>query len=523
MKTLGLFCVFAVLSGCGVTDGRVAGGTTSEVPNALTGNVVDPSGRPVAGVAIRIASSSTWADSVGHADTTRTDSLGRWSFRVLRDSGDVTLYLRTADAGALARLSVRPQDSLFRRDTVRSFAWIEGRVLGASGTTKVAVLGTDLVARTDGQGQFLFPVPSGALKLLVVADSQGVGVRRHLEIQTTPGDTSRTGTLSIAPLAPQAFASEDYSLWDSSRSATIDLTAAGAGITGDHVGFPIPVRLDSVLDMKTVKPSEVRFDDGKGNRYPFEIETWDTLSGKALAWVRLDTANGSSNKHALRVYWGRGGAAMPIGMPAVFDASNGFLAAWHLGTGTETSQANTMVWKAATTSAGIFGSTQSTTDKSSYLTDSVTLGGANSWTVSLWVKLDQKPSGEIHLAGFRDGPDEANWGLSIRDDQVVRVWSGGDTTRSLESPSALPLGKWVHLAATFEAATTRIGLVVDSSSANRRTVVFPTLSTQRLRSGSGYLQGGIDEIRLSNLERAPEWSALEAQVGATGVAWLRWN
>lgn len=523
MKALGFFCAFAVLSGCGVTDGRVAGGTTSEVPNALTGNVVDPSGRPVAGVAIRIASSATWADSVGHVDTTRTDSLGRWSLRTLRDSGDVTVYLHTAEAGALARLSIRPRDSLFRRDTVRNFAWIEGRVLGAGGTTKVAVLGTDLVGRADTNGQFLFRVPSGALKLLVVADSQGVGIRRNVEIQTAPGDTSRTETFAIAPLAAQAWASEDYSLWDSSRRATIDLTSAGAGITGDHAGFPIPVRLDSVLDMKTVKPSEIRFDDGKGTRYPFEIETWDTLSGKALAWVRLDTANGSSNKHALRVFWGRRGAAMPIGMPAVFDTSNGFLGAWHLGAGTETSQANSMVWKVSTTSAGVFGSMQSTTDKSFYQTDSVTLGGANSWTVSLWVKLDQKPSGEIHLAGFRDGPDAANWGLSIRDDQVVRVWSGGDTTRSLESPSALPLGRWIHLAATFEAPTNRIGLVVDSTPVNRRTVVFPTLSTQRMRSGSGYIQGGVDEIRLSNLERTPEWSALEAQVGAPGVAWLRWN
>jgi hypothetical protein len=523
MKTLGILCAFALLSGCGVTDDRVAGGTTSEVPNALTGNVVDPSGRPVAGVAIRIASSATWADSVATVDTTRTDSLGRWSLRTLRNAGDVTLYLHTADAGALARLSVGPHDSLVRRDTLRGFAWIRGSVLGATGTARVAVRGTDLVGRADAQGQFLFAAPPGALNLLVVADSQGVGVRRTLEITTTPGDTTRAGTLSIAPLPPQAWASEDYSLWDSSRSATIDLTSAGAGISGDHVGFPIPVRLDSVLDIRTAKPGEIRFDNGKGTRYPFEIETWDTLSGKALAWVRLDTANGRSNKHSLRVFWGRPGAAMPTGMPAVFDASNGFLAAWHLGEATETSRANRLAWQSTTTGEGVFGPMRATTERSSYQTDPVALGGADSWTVSLWVKLDRKPSGEILLAGFRDGPDAANWGLSIRDDLVVRVWSGADMTRSLESPSALPLGKWVRLAATFEAVSSRIGLVVDSTSVNRRTVVFPTASTQRLQNDSGFLQGGVDEIRLSNLDRTTEWSALEAQVGAPGVAWLRWN
>lgn len=523
MKTLGLFCAFALLSGCGFTDDRVAGGTSSEVPNALTGNVVDPAGRPVAGVAIRIASSSTWADSVAHVDTTHTDSLGRWSFRSLQDVGDLTLYLHTANAGALARLSVGATDSLVRLDTVRDFAWVKGGVVGATGSTKVAVLGTDLVATTDAQGQFLFPVPSGTLELLVVADSQGVGVRKKLDVQTTPGETSDAGTLTIAPLPAQAWTSEDYSLWTASRSATVDLSAAGAGITGDHVGFPVPVRLDSVLDMKTVKPAEIRFDDGNGLKYPFEIETWDTLSGTALAWVRLDTANGSSSKHSLRVFWGRPGASMPTGIPAVFDASNGFLSAWHLGANAETSQATAMTWTNATTADGVFGSMRATTDKSSYLTDSVTLGGSNSWTVSLWVKLDKKPSGEILLAGFRDGDQAANWGLSIRDDKFARVWSGGDTSHSLESPSALPLGKWVHLAATFEATTTRIGLVVDSSSVSRKTVVFPVLSTQRLRSQPQLFQGGMDEIHLSTVERTPEWSALEAQVGASGVAWLRWN
>jgi len=281
--------------------------------------------------------------------------------------------------------------------------------------------------------------------------------------------------------------------------------------------------LDSVLDVKSVKPSEIRFDDGKGLRYPFEIETWDTASGKALAWVRLDTANGNSSKHKLRVFWGRPGAAMPTGMPAVFDMSNGFQAAWHLGAPNETSQGLKLAWSSATTAPGLFGAMRSTTAASSYQTDSVTLGGTNSWTVSLWVKLDAKPSGEILLAGFRDGPDAANWGLSIKDDKVVRVWSGGDTSHSLESPSPLPLNKWVHLAATFEAVTSRIGLVVDSTSMDRRTVVYPTASIQRLRSQPEMFTGGIDEIHLSTVERTKEWSALEAQVGAAGVAWLRWN
>jgi hypothetical protein len=396
-------------------------------------------------------------------------------------------------------------------------------VVGATGTTKIALLGTDLVVGTDPNGQFLFPVPSGALKLLVVADSLGIGIRKQVQVQTTPGDTSRTETLPIAPLSAQAWGSEDYSLWDASRSATIDLSSTGADISGDQVGFPVPVRLDSVLDVKSVKPNEIRFDDGKGKRYPFEIESWDALTGKALVWVRLDTANGSSSKHQLRVFWGRPGAAMPSGIPAVFDATNGFLAAWHLGTATETSLANQLSWTSSTTAPGLFGSGQSTTATSSYQTDSVTLGGTNSWTVSLWVKLDQKPSGEILLAGFRDGSAAANWGLSVRDDLFVRVWSGGDTSHSLESPSALPLGKWVHLTATFDAAATRIGLVVDTTALDRRTVVYPTASTQRLRSQPELFTGGIDELHLSAVERTKEWSALEAQVDASGVAWLRWN
>lgn len=516
MKRLGPIALAGLLAACG-SDDRMANGTSSEVPNALTGRVMTESGKPAIGCKVRIASSLSWIDSTGRVDSTTTDSTGRWVLPARSDSGSLVVLFQGDASMGIASLDSGTR-GFVGTDTVRAQAWIRGSVVGATGSSKVSLRGTSIWATTDSTGTFLLgPVPAALLDLLVATDSAGTPRRRILRQDAVAGDTVLAPALTVTSAT---WASENYSLWSASRSATIDLTPAGANITGDHAGFPVPVRLDTVLDVKSTNPDEIRFDNGAGVRYPFAVEQWDAASGKALVWVRLDTANGSSNKHDLRVLWGRDGARIPSDMPDVFDATNGFLAAWHLDSSRESSRTRSIAWTGSVAGAGVWGGGRVVSGSGAFASDSVELGGSASWTVSLWIRLDKKPSGETLLAGFSDGPDFVRWGVSVRDDQFVRVWSGADTARSLEADKPLVLGAWTHVVATFESANERLGLVIDTTVYDRQKVSFPGASRQRMRGGSG-ASAAFDEIRLSSLDRAPQWSILESRTGAP--TWLRWK
>jgi hypothetical protein len=520
MRRLASLLSATILVGCGFDD-RVAGGTSSEVPNALHGTVLDSAGKPVAGCAVRMAPSASWIDSTGRVDSTVTDSAGRWTLAKRASTESVAILFRNPAGASLASLTLDSTGlAIPRTDTIRRAVYVKGRLSGARGSSKASLLGTNLHAFTDADGGFVLgPLPAGNLRILIHADSAGIPVRRTESLLTNPGDTVSVSGWTVTG---NGWLTEDYGAWTHSRTAAIDLTTNGAASTGDHAGFPVPVRLDTLIDFRTVKRGELRFDDGKSTRYPFQIEQWDSAAGKALVWVRLDTANGNSSKHDLRMFWGRSGAVAPVDMPSVFDVSSRFLAAWHQASTVETSLGLAMSWNGSKGTAGIVGYAQSVSESGSFMTDSVELGNGHSWTVGMWIRLDKKPSGETLLVGATDGPDSTKWGLSVRDDQYVRVWSGADTTRSLEAGAPLALGVWTHLMATFESGTSRIGLVVDTTVYSRRNVTFPATSRQRLRGLSG-ITGAVDEIRLFHDERAVQWSQLEQRTGAVGVPWLKWK
>lgn len=514
MKRLAALAMTVLLAACGIDDDRVAGGTSSEVPNALHGRILSESGAPAAGCAVRLASMRSRPDSLGRIDSTVTDSDGNWRLPSRTGTDSLAILFDRGGSMAIAYLASGAPPSLPRTDTLHAAAWMRGSVAGTSGATRVSVEGTPFAAVADPDGRFLLgPVPAGALSLLVSTDSAGIAIRRAILAQAKAGDTT---TLPVETFDPATWSTEDFRLWPSSRRATIDLTASGAFVAGDHAGFVVPVRLEGIVDARTVSPGELRFDDGLGLKLPFSVEEWNATTGTSLVWVRLDTANGNSSQHELRVHWGRSGARIPSDMPAVFGPDNGFLAAWH------GASAPGLTWTGTTGTEGAAGQGWTVSGNGSFASDSVALGGDASWTIGLWVRLDGKSSGETLLAGFSDGPDSVRWGVSVRDDLVVRVWSGADTARSLEAGAPLALDVWTHVVATFDGAKSRVGLVIDTVSYARQDIAYPKASRQRLRGASG-VSGAFDEIRLSGLDREKEWSILESRTLLPKTTWLRWE
>lgn len=502
--------ISALFLGCGQNDTLLAGGSSSEVPNALTGTATDPSGWPVAGAKVTLRPVDYAPGMTSSKDTTTTDSNGRWSFPLTR--GAWNLELKKGDDGWISQINTWEGDHVSRHDTLRQNGWIRGRIGLATATApRVWIAGTDHQAKCDSNGAFLLgPVPPATLRLVTQVDSAGIPLTSIHEVTPASGDT-----LELGDLKGDSWNGEDYSLWPSSRTAIVDFTASGASGTGDHAHFPVFVRLDSILDPAKVDREELRFDDGAGLHLPFEIETWDTLTHKAEVWVRLDTANGSSKKHLLRTFWGRK-RGLPAGSPEVFGAEDGYLGAWHSPVSMTTSR---MRFESVTAADGVAGKGFHFDGTSSLRMDS--LGSGSEWTIGFWLRPTAKPSGEIVLIGVDTLADSLRWSVSLRDDLFVRVWSGGSPDKEVVSPTALPLNQWTWVSASFDGASSRLSLVVDTTALPRVTVKMPRASQLPL-TGMRAFVGDLDELRLVDTTRDRQWQQLEGQTSRPGIPWIRW-
>ncbi len=319
MKFLLLLPVFllGLLGACADTE-SLAAGSSSEVPNAIAGQVTDSLGAPVAQVTVRIRRTDyvpgLSAEALCPTCSTATDSAGRWATELLpgawvatfQDEGagddrDPECDCEAEERSALAQIAITSETEAVRQDTVGRPGWVKGHIYGRFDSARVWVPGTSWHAVCSSDGDFILgPLPPQQLRVQARIDSAGVSLTDTRDVKAVSGDTVDAGTFH-----GDQWAGENYLLWPHMRMAVVDLTSKGADISGDHALFPVLVRLDSILDPDTVDRNSLRFDDGTGLHLPFEIETWDSSSHHADVWVRLDTANGQSCKHFLRAFWGR--------------------------------------------------------------------------------------------------------------------------------------------------------------------------------------------------------------------------
>jgi hypothetical protein len=150
------------------------------------------------------------------------------------------------------------------------------------------------------------------------------------------------------------------------------------------------------------------------------------------------------------------------------------------------------------------------------------LGHRPNWTIGFWLRPTVKPSGEVLLMGVDSPIDSLAWGISLRDDLVVRIWSGASPDKELLSPTPLALNQWTWISASFDGSSSRLSLVVDSTALPRITVKMPASSNLPITGMQAFV-GDLDELRISGTLRDRQWQQLERQVVHPGVPWIRWK
>jgi len=107
------------------------------------------------------------------------------------------------------------------------------------------------------------------------------------------------------------------------------ITIDAARVTGGQAEFPVWIVLDGDADLQahaTESGSDLHFTAGDGAPIPYQIQRWTKSIGRLEAWVRADLDDVADTVLELR--YGDPPRAHPPDPPLVF--SNAFLTVWHL-------------------------------------------------------------------------------------------------------------------------------------------------------------------------------------------------
>ena len=153
--------------------------------------------------------------------------------------------------------------------------------------------------------------------------------------------------------------------------------------------------------------------------------------------------------------------------------------------------------------------------------DSDSLDLVDGLTVEMWVYLNSAPT-----AGGVGATKEATYKVGPRSDQKMLLRM---TTSSKAWISAvvignmvLPLNKWIHTAGTYDAKSGEGKIYIDGEIDNESDIgggdIVPNDDVLWLgRGASPYLDGSMDEVRISNIARSQKEIQQLMKIGIEGV------
>lgn len=335
----------------------------------------------------------------------------------------------------------------------------------------------------------------------------------------------------VCLLAGRARANEDYSLWSQSGDLFLNTTPDGANVSGTVTRIPLLIRLTgSTFDFRQARKDgrDIRFANSAGKHLPYQVERWDSAKAVAEIWVLADEVKGNSDDQFLRMHWGRPTAPDSSRGGAVFDSSNGYMGAWHLGPGIG-NRPNSVSWGQAAVPVnyngapavpGIIGFCDSLDNRAGQ-EDHLQLHDdysdfARGFTFSVWAYPTAVTTfGRLMDLGNGPGLDNIWLGrIGTSEDMAFEVYAGGTKAVVVTMSGALKLNEWQHYAVTVDGTQVRIyrnGVPIDMDSMSR-----PMPAVRRAYQYFGrsnwtqdhHFQGKLDEPTLGKKARSADFIKL---------------
>ncbi len=307
--------------------------------------------------------------------------------------------------------------------------------------------------------------------------------------------------------------------WDANWTYRKRLTFDNSGQPEPLADFPVLVRLDPTrIDYSRVGAAgeDLRFVALNGSTtVPFEVETWNP-GGVSDIWVRAPRIGGNSEADAVWIYYGNASATDGQSPGAVWDAS--YKGVWHLGASLDDStlNGNTGVNTGSVEVAGRIGQARffDGVDDAIDVGSESAIAVAGDLTIEVWIQVgDPLQAGSPRVLSKKVQWDPTS-GFNIE----YQPLSGSLSSSGSGSDSAGADGvnldlDWHQVVVAISGGTAAVYL--DGVDVTTDATITPVVAgTHRLvfgrrADGGEHFQGGIDEVRLSNVRRSRGW--IEAQ------------
>ena len=314
--------------------------------------------------------------------------------------------------------------------------------------------------------------------------------------------------------------------WQYRKKLIFDNSTQSENLTN----FPVLVKLTSSRFDFTLAQSagqDIRFADSDGiTLLPYEIESYDSSSSTANIWVKVPQVDASSSTDYIYMYYGNSGVADGQSASGVWDSN--FVGVWHLdeSTGnfldsTDNNQNSTTYTVATRNSPGKIGGSVSLNGTSNGIrlgatgASSAMLRPSPNITLEAWVNAGTSSS---YQTIFAHGYSRYGLWILATGELEGRFWNGS-AVKSVDSTDTLTPNTWNHLVFTYDNNIEKVyinGDLAGSSSIGTNTITYRTdwyLWLGNEFGIEGYVNGTIDESRISKTARSASWIAADYKVG----------
>lgn len=313
--------------------------------------------------------------------------------------------------------------------------------------------------------------------------------------------------------------------WSQRMEITVDTTATGANTATPLNDVPVLVRLhagnfpqflsigDNGADFRFIAGDDL-------TPLKHHVERLDISSEMAYVWVKMPSVTPQNADGSLFLYFGNPEAPRGDDAGGTWDVNT--VAAFHFSQ-TAGLPVDSTAYATPVRSGQIFPNPASLIGTGATLSGSepLVLGPApqlapnaeSGWTFETWIRLNGLPTEPVVLL---DVPGTAGPGLSISLSATGLAARLG--TAEVSSFTPLNAANWHHVALVLNAEGLQLfldGRQVGGAPAPAASL-GSTVYVGGAATGSGLLAADLDELRISNIARSPDWIAFAASVQGTG-------
>ncbi|MFX0185834.1 MAG: DUF2341 domain-containing protein, partial [Candidatus Hodarchaeota archaeon] len=309
-----------------------------------------------------------------------------------------------------------------------------------------------------------------------------------------------------------------------------NITISASKVSADLINFPVYIDLyDTDLPQDAqASGNDIFFTDIQGNLLDHEIELYERVYNSShahlVAWLKANIS--STQNTVLSMYYGNPIAENQENPTAVW--AEDYVGVWHLNEESGNTQDSTSFGTSGGITGGVtqniptqlgrgydFDGTVGTTVNFGDPIDGHLDFGTNSFTVSLWVNIDQS-TGDYQIPLYKGGSSNSDDGYEIETTQTgdsVAFYSGDGTTTYECGWFGIEFDTWYYIVGVNDRVTDYIRIYQDG--VNMDSVDISSLGSVDsadhlvLSHNSYEIDGMIDEVRLSKTIRSSAWIQTE--------------